>query len=316
MKVVRAGLVKPRKFELIEAELSPGPGEVLIEIAACGICSSEIPRFTDENDDDSPLYLGHEPSGTVVQAGAGVTRFREGDRVTGAISKGFATHSLAAEEDLLSVPDGVDLEHAIAEPLMCTSNIARAAAPRFGDHVAVVGCGQMGLLAIAALKQAGLGSLIAVDLIGWRLELATEIGATHAVGSDGEDPVAAVAEITGKGADVVVEMTGKPGGLELSAKLIRMGQGTLVMGGYHQVRDQYYLHEFAFKGLIAHQAHPSYSPDVMLDYARVLAALERGVFPMDLIVTDRYPLDHIADGFEALISHREGFLKGIVVPQL
>ncbi len=316
MKVVRAGLVKAREFELIETELSPGAGELLIDIAACGICSSEIPRYTDKKDEDPPVYLGHEPSGTVAQIGSGVTRFKEGDRVTGGISKGFATHSLAAEEDLLPVPAGVDLQHAIAEPLMCVSNIVRAAAPKFGDHVAVVGCGQMGLLAIAALKQEGLGSLIAVDRIGWRLDLARNIGATHAVGADAEDPVEEVEEITNGGADVVVELTGKPGGLELSAELIRMGQGTLVMAGFHQVRDQYYLRHFAFKGLIAHQAHPHYSPNVMADYERALAALERGVFPMDLIVTERYSLEQVGDGFEALISHREGFLKGIVVPQL
>ena len=54
----------------------------------------------------------------------------------------------------------------------------------------------------------------------------------------------------------------------------------------------------------------------MADYARALAALERGVFPLDLIVTERYSLERVGDGFEALISHREGFLKGIDVPQL
>lgn len=153
--------------------------------------------------------------------------------MTGGISKAFATHALAAEEDLLPVPAGVDLQHAIGEPLMCVSNIVRAAAPKFGDHVAVVGCGQMGLLAIAALKQAGLGSLIAVDRIGWRLELAIKIGATHAIGADGKNPVEVVEEITNGGADVVVEVTGRPGGLELSADLIRMGQSTLVMAGFH-----------------------------------------------------------------------------------
>ncbi len=314
MRAVQAGLVEPRKFELIETDLSPGPGEVLIEIAACGICSSEIPRYTGEEMSDPPVFLGHEPSGVVVEVGGGVSEFEEGDRVTGAISAGFATHSVAPREGLLAVPDGVDLMHAIGEPLMCISNIARAAAPKFGDHVAVVGCGQMGLLTIAALKQVGLGSLIAVDRIGRQLDLALQIGATHTVGAGGQDPVATVAAIAPCGADVVVELTGKPGGLELSAELIRMGQATLVMAGFHQTRDAYYLRQFAFKGLVAHQAHPHYSPDVMADYARALAALARGAFPMDLVVTEQFPLDRIADGFEALISHREGFLKGIVVP--
>ncbi len=316
MKVVQAGLVGLRTFELIYTDLSPGPGEVLIEIAACCICSSEVPRYTDHEADAPPSFLGHEPSGVVVEVGRDVDLFKEGDRVTGAISMGFATHALAKTQDLLPVPEGVDLQHALGEPLMCISNIVRAAATRFGDHVAVVGCGQMGLLAIAALKQAGLASLIAVDVIPWRLELARQVGATHAFGADGEDAVEAVERLTRSGADVVVELTGKPGGLELSARLLRMRQGTLVMGGYHQIRDQYYLHEFAYKGLIAHQAHPSYSPDVMADYERALAALGRGVFPMEKIVTDRFSLDRVADGFEALISHREGFVKGIVVPGL
>ena len=316
MKVVQAGLVGPREFELIETDMSPGPGEVLIEIAACGICSSEIPAYTDHRVEDPPSFLGHEPSGVVVATGNDVDRFEAGDRVTGAFAMGFATHSLAPVEKLFPVPDGVDLHHAVAEPLMCISNIARAAAPRFGDHVAVVGCGQMGLLTIACLHQAGLESLIAIDRIQWRLDMAMQIGATHAFGADGNDPVAAVEQLTGGGADVVVELTGKPGGLELSAQVLRMQQGTLVMGGYHQVPDQYHLHEFAYKGLVAHQAHPSYSPDVAADYERALAALARGVFPMERIVTDRVPLDRGAGGVEGLISHREGFVKGIVVPGL
>ncbi|MBQ37690.1 MAG: hypothetical protein CME04_14990 [Gemmatimonadaceae bacterium] len=96
-----------------------------------------------------------------------------------------------------------------------------------------------------------------------------------------------------------------------------MGQVTLVTAGLHQTHDAYYLRQFAFKGLVAYQARPHYSPDVMADYARALAALAalaRGAVPMDLVVTEQFPLDRIADGFEALISHREGFLKGIVVP--
>ncbi len=48
MRAVQAGLVEPRKFEVIETDLSPGPGDVLIGIAACGNCNSEIPRYTGE----------------------------------------------------------------------------------------------------------------------------------------------------------------------------------------------------------------------------------------------------------------------------
>lgn len=328
MKALQAGLVGPRQFELFEEDLTPDSDEVLIEIAACGICSSEIPMYLGDWPPElhpealgggsmpipykPPIILGHEPSGTIVQVGAEVTRFTEGIKVTGAFNNGFATHALAKEENLIEVPSGVKLEHALGEPLFCITNIARAAAPKFGDNVAVVGCGQMGLLIIAALKNAGLGSLIAVDRIQERLDLALSIGATHAINVS---PIDRVMSMTDGGCDVVVEMTGGPSGLELSADLLRVGQGKLIMAGYHHSPGRYNLRNFAAKSLVAHSAHPHYSPNQFGDYKRAMAALSSGTFPMDMIVTHRFHLDQVADGFEALLSNQEGFLKGIVVPK-
>ena len=311
MQSTRAGLVEPKRFELIDVELAPGPGEVLVEVAACGICSSELPVYTGQRPVDKPAFLGHEGVGTVAALGAGVTGLREGDRVTGAISQAFATYTVASVDKVFKVPSIVELAHALGEPLFCVANIARAASPLFGDHVVVVGCGAMGLLTIAALKNSGLGSLIAVDPIPERRQLALEIGATHVTVAD---PINEVLNITGRGSDVVIEIVGKPAGLRLAADLLRRGRGRLIMAGYHQLDDVYNLRNFAFKGLIAHSVHPGYSPDQPADYARALAALERGVFPMGKIITHRLPLDKVADGFEALRDHAPGFLKAIVVP--
>ncbi len=311
MRSTRAGLVEPRRFELIDVELAPGPGEVLVEVAACGICSSEIPVYTGDRPVDMPAFIGHEGSGVVAAVGAGVKGFAEGDRVTGAIRQAFATHAIGDADMLFKVPDNVDLAHALGEPLFCIVNIARAAAPQFGDHVAVVGCGQMGLLTIAALKNPGLGSLVAVDAIPERRQLALAAGATH-VSLD--DPVSEMMDISGSGADIVVELVGKPGGLKLAADMLRRGRGRLVMGGYHQLDDVYNMRNFSYQGLIAHSAHPAYSPDMAADYRRGLAALARGVFPMDLVVTHRLPLDRVGEGFEMLRQHAPGYLKGVVVP--
>ena len=314
MRAVRTGVVAPERFELFEVELSPGPGQALIEIAACGICSSEIPRFHGRWEKEPPDFIGHEASGVVLEVGPGVTALMPGDRVAGDITPGFATHALADVDRLVAAPHTVPLEQVLGEPLMCTTNVARAAAPAFGDHVAVVGCGAMGLLTIAALRSNALGSLIAVDRVASRLELAAELGATHAVNPTEVDAVEAVVDLTGAGADVVVELTGVPGGLELAAELLRKGQGKLVMAGYHHSRDTYDLRGFADKGLIAHSAHPYYSLDWMADYRRAMAALERGVFPMDRVITHRFPLDRVGDGFQALIAHQEGYIKGVVTP--
>ena len=311
MRCTRAGLVEPKRFELIDVELTPGPGEVLVEVAASGICSSEIPVYTGERPVDMPAFIGHEGSGVVAAIGSGVEGFSEGDRVTGAIRQAFATHAIGDAGMLFKVPENIDLAHALGEPLFCVVNIARAAAPAFGDHVAVVGCGQMGLLAIAALKNAGLGSLVAVDAIPERRQLALEVGATHVTV---DDPVSEMMEISGQGADIVVELVGKPGGLKLAADMLRRGRGRLVMGGYHQLDAVYHLRNFSYQGLIAHSAHPAYSPDEAADYRRALAALGRGVFPMDLIVTHRLPLDRVGEGFDMLREHAPGYLKGVVVP--
>ncbi len=311
MRSTRAGLVEPKRFELIDVELAPGPGEVLVEVSACGICSSEIPVYTGDRPVDMPAFLGHEGSGVVAAVGPGVKGFAEGERVTGAIGQAFATHAVADAGMLFKVPDGVDMAHALGEPLFCVANIARAAAPRFGDHVAVVGCGQMGLMTIAALKNPGLGSLVAVDALPERRQLALVAGATHVTV---DDPVSEIMDISGRGADVVVELVGKPGGLRLATDMLRRGQGRLIMGGYHQLDDVYHLRNFSYQGLIAHSAHPAYSPDMAGDYRRALEALSRGVFPMDLVVTHRLPLDGIAEGFDMLRSHAPGYLKGVVVP--
>ncbi|MBM4437841.1 MAG: alcohol dehydrogenase catalytic domain-containing protein, partial [Actinobacteria bacterium] len=262
MKAVQAVLHAPRRFELVDQELSPGDGQALVQIAACGICSSEIPVFTGEMRREPPVVLGHEASGVVLQVGRGVTGLREGDRVTGAIHRGFASHAVVDADWLFPVPAQVPLKHALGEPLMCVANAARAAGPAFGDHVAVVGCGAMGLLTIAALKSPTLASLIALDLLDARLALARVCGATATVNVARDDAVAVVRDLTGAGADVVVEFTGTPKGLALATELLQVRQGKLIMGGYHHTPATYDLAGFARKGLIAHNAHPSYSPDI------------------------------------------------------
>ena len=310
----QAALTGPETFELRDADLSPEAGEVVVAIEVCGICSSEIPSFENGPEiDNAPQFLGHEPSGTIAAVGHGVTEFREGDRVTGAFSGAFATHAVANAEKLIAVPDNVTLKYALGEPLFCITNIARAATPQFGDHVAVVGCGAMGLLTISALCQPGLSTLLAVDQISSRLDVARDFGATETTGNAG-DPTDQVMDLTRGGCDVVVELTGHPGGLELATNLLRPGQGKLVMAGFHHSPDIYNLRNFALKGLIAHQAHPNYSPDQQADYARAMTALSRGVFPMDRLITHEYSLEDIGTGFNALRAHEPGFLKGVVVP--
>ena len=81
MQSTRAGLVEPKRFELIDVELAPGPGEVLVEVAACGICSSELPVYTGQRPVDKPAFLGHE--GGRHGGRAGCWRYRAQGRRSG-----------------------------------------------------------------------------------------------------------------------------------------------------------------------------------------------------------------------------------------
>src|SRR5215217_7492818 len=100
-------LIAPGTSEVVEAPTpDPGPDEVLVRVRASGVCASELHPWAD----GTPRYphrFGHEPMGEVVAVGPGVTRFHEGDRVTGLFNKAYADLCLATEDILLPVPDGV-----------------------------------------------------------------------------------------------------------------------------------------------------------------------------------------------------------------
>lgn len=308
-------LTGPRRFELVEEERSPGPGQVLVAVRACGVCVSEMERYL-AGPAGTPVALGHEPAGEVVAVGEGVTQFRPGDRVTGLFGRAFASHVAVDAGRLWRIPEGIPYEHALGEPIKCVVTAARASSYEFGDTVVLIGCGFMGLMTLAAIAGRAAAHIIAVDLHPGRLALARELGATHTVNAATEDPMAVVRELTGgRGAEVAIEATGQASALELAARVLRRGvRPKLVMVGYHNRPQMVDLSGFAHAGLVAVNAHPSYSLDPADDMRRGLAALARGIFPMERLVTHRLPLERLADAFELARSQADGYIKAVIVP--
>jgi threonine dehydrogenase-like Zn-dependent dehydrogenase len=188
-------------------EPEPGPGDVVVRVAACGICGSDVGYVKlggVAGPTRRPLPLGHELAGVVEAVGAEVSGVRPGARVVvhpgaagnrignGGPEGGFAARLLvrnaAAGANLFEIPAGLSFERAaLAEPLGVGMNAALRSEARSGEKAVVFGAGPIGLAAVATLADLG-ADVIAVDLSERRLALAGTLGA-HATLNPARDDV-------------------------------------------------------------------------------------------------------------------------------
>lgn len=330
MRARIAKIVAPCKIEIFEEEMpEPKEGEFLVKVIACGLCHSDVPFYQGAKDptrrggaDASasggifPYPIGHELNGVVVAVGPGVKDFKVGDRVGGLVFASFATHVMCRVDSLVGkIVEDVPMDTTLAEPLMCITNIVRAANPEIGDYVAVVGAGFMGLLTIAGLSHCPVREVIAIDLVDERLQLAKEMGATRTINPQKEDPVAAVMEITGgHGADVAIDITGRYAGLALATKIIKVQRGKILAPSFYTKPETIDIGpELLSKVPIIHSVHPGYSFDYARDVEAGVWAAKRGILPIEKLITHRFKLDELPKAFELLVSNPPGFIKGVVV---
>ncbi len=310
-----AEMVDARRVALKEEQITWTEEEMLVRITHCGLCQYDGSYFKGIIG-SIPQRLGHEPVGVVEQVGKNVTGFKPGDRVTGLFAnlRAFATYGVADPRQAVLVPAGIPSHLALGEPLKCISTIARAAAPQFGDAVLIMGAGFMGLLVLAALRGSPAGLLIAADINEERLRLAREIGATHALRSDEPSFLDNMKDLThGRGIDVAVEVVGLPEPAELAARALRKGgRPRYVLAGWHGQPGTFTLRNWTTVGAEILCAHPSYSLDPMEDLRRGVEALGRGVFPMERLVTHRFPLERVQEGLEAMVGKTPGYIKGVI----
>ena len=136
--------------------------------------------------------------GIVEEVGSEITKYSPGDYVSGLIRPGYTSHIITKDVLLFKIPHlgKKDPGLCILEPIMCVVNILRTASPQFGDTVAVIGCGSMGLLILAGLKKSGARHVVAVDLMDSRLAMAEQWGATHTVNPRNNNPKGLINELS------------------------------------------------------------------------------------------------------------------------
>src|SRR5215211_6032234 len=284
-----AALQGPRQFEVIDAPVPEiAPDEVLLRVAACGVCTSELDQWEGKANINYPHYPGHEVSGIVEKVGSKVQSFKPGDKVGAWVtSRGFAEYVSVKAEYCFPAGD-VPLDLALAEPMACAVNAVELANLSLGDDVVIIGAGFMGNLMQKLITLQGPRRLIVADVRQDALERARQLGASHVVDIIQENLPERVKELTeGKGADASFEVTGLQAPLQMVGEVTRMS-GKVVIVGYHQggLRqiNVAYWNWMAFQVINAH--------------FRELETIQRGMrIGMRLLTSGRLSL-------EGLVTHR------------
>ena len=319
----------------------PGPGQVLVKVAACGLCHTDL-HFIDHDTPTfktPPLVLGHEISGTIAGLGAGVAGWKAGDRVLlpavltcGAcdacregrenicehnqmfgnhVDGGFAEFVVAPAKDVYRLPKEIPLDagsiiaDAITTPFHAVVRRGRVVP---GDWVLVLGCGGVGVNVVQLAAAIG-ARVIAVDTAADKLAWAGRMGAEVVIdAAKCERLDKEVRRHTGGGgADVAFEAIGNPKTQEQAFNCLKTG-GRLVLVGFspHAMSlnsGRVMFREIEVTGSLG--CRP-------VDYPRVIELARQGKIRVAELVTHRFTLDRINDGLDAL---RAGLpIRAIVVP--
>jgi L-iditol 2-dehydrogenase len=241
-----------------------GPGEVLVRVASCGICATDVKILGGSGlPKKLPTILGHEAAGVIAALGDGVSGLEIGQRVAvypiAACGECFfcrqGRHPLCLEPyglahgadggfaEYLLVPRQIvrlggvlgignlsfDLA-AMIEPFSCCLSAAEQCSTRAGDHVLVVGCGPLGLMHAIVSKALG-ARVIALDVNESRLAQAARVGADVTLNPEKTDVFQEVRKLTGVGADVVIAAVGAAAVVEQYLPLVRNGGVFNIFGG-------------------------------------------------------------------------------------
>jgi alcohol dehydrogenase, propanol-preferring len=330
---------EPLRIEEIPTP-EPGQGEVLVKVAGCGLCHTDlhyidhgVPTFK-----KPPLVLGHEISGTVAGLGAGVTQWQQGQQVllpavygcgqcqlcrTGRenicsqmvmfgnnVNGGYAEYVVAPAKDVIALPpeiplvEGAIIADATTTPYHAVVNRGQV---KPGDQVVVFGCGGIGLNLVQIAAAVG-AQVIAVDIVDEKLEWAARLGAKATLNATNFERIdKEVRKLTGGGADIGFEAIGNPVVQAQTFNSLRTG-GRFVVVGYAEKpmtlnMGKVMYREMEIIGSLGCRA---------VDYPRVLELARQGKIKVKELVTACFPLDEINVALDTL-RRGEG-IRSVITP--
>ncbi len=237
----------------------PGDNEVLIQVAACGVCGTDFHIFRGEAPAIFPLIPGHEFSGKVISCGKLVKRLNAGDRVAvdpnipcgycrfcrdGKINfcenleavgvtrnGGFAEYVVVPQSQVYTIPSSLDFSTAaFTEPLSCCIHGMDIIDVKPGEKVVIVGGGTIGLLMLQLAKLSGAGICGVIEPETYKRELAIQYGADFTTSPEVNNLQEYIQDTTRGGPDVIIECAGNQNALSLCFQLTKTGTRILLFG--------------------------------------------------------------------------------------
>jgi L-iditol 2-dehydrogenase len=339
-------LSKYRQLEITDLPVpEPGPDEVLIHVAACGICGSDVHGYDGSSGRRiPPIVMGHEAAGRIAAVGKNVKGLAQGDRVTfdSTIFCGACGHCRRGEINLcdnrqvlgvscgdyrragafaeyVAVPARVvhrlpeALEFAEAAMLEAVAvaihGVSLAQIPADGNCTAlVIGAGTIGLLTLQALGAAGCSRVFIADIDATRLRLAEQLGAPIVLAAD-RDVVGQVLQLTsGVGVDVAIECVGRTETVTASIESVRKG-GTVVLVG--NISPQVTI---PLQKVVTRQIRLQGSCASSGEYPKAIELMASGAIRVKPLITAVAPLDAGPQWFERLYAHEPNLMKVVLTP--
>jgi L-iditol 2-dehydrogenase len=338
-----AELIAPREFRLSEQEIEdPAPGEVQVRADAVGVCGSDLHSYSEGAVGDTPceypMVLGHEPAGTVLKTGAGVTGWSPGDRA--ALEPALycyhcefcrsGHHNICVNirflsnpgypgffrevvnlpvSNLMAIPPNISMELAsLVEPLAVAMHSMEFAAIQPGETAVVFGAGPIGLLTIACLKVAGAGRIWAVEPVAHRGEMAKQMGADAVLDPSQIDAAGQIHADTGnRGVDCAIDCAAKEHTTNWAIRAARHGGRVIVTGIHSAAMVPFEVSPMRRKELsifnVRRSNHESEAAlDLLVNRAAWFAPL----------VTHARPLERIAEAFAIAEEYSDGVGKMVV----
>ncbi len=319
-----------------------GAGELLVKIAACGICGTDLKKIH-TGSHSAPRIFGHEMAGTVVQAGAGIASFKVGDRVVvfhhipcgecyycrkktfaqcpiykkvGATAGfepsggGFAGYirvmDWVVKRGVVKIPDLVSFEQAaFLEPVNTCLKGVKSLGLAPDDTVLVIGQGPIGISLGALASESG-ATIVGSDLYAKRLELSGDFGIQHTIDASKEDVITAVKKMTeGRGADAVIVAVGGDALIKTAMGACRPG-GKVMLFASTQHGDAVIDPAAVCMDEKALLGSYSASVEIQDETAELVFS---GKYDFTKLISHRLPLEKAVEGIELASNPRADSMK-------